>query len=155
MAGCKGRRLCCVVIDDSVYLKFVNEKEEDLLNSNLPHAITMQNTDIYYLVNGKKKRPDVGSDNPKGFHIGHYDTTGDYEMLLYANTPKERNTGITYINFKEYPSDTLKVKYDNSHGIVITKIWYNGKLRRDYTKRHVYHGLSDRVIVVTKHLSAK
>lgn len=144
-------------LSNDVYIKYVNKKGENLLNPAHSHAITEQNTNLYYLINGKKKRvyrPNL--DAPKMFVIGNgFDSSGDYEMKLFANTPPDQMTAITYINFKNFPTDTLKVQYESPNSsIAITKVWYNGELRLDLTKRHKGQ-VSQRVIVVTKHLSAK
>jgi len=155
MTGCSGVSPppCCIGMQKDVLIKYVNEKGENLLNPDHLHAITMQNTDVYYLINGKKKKPDVGLDNPKGFHIIQgFDTTGVYLMQLYANTLLNQNTATTYITFKEYPTDTLKVKYDNSNGVTVYKTWYNGNLRMDQS---IFQRNKSKVIVVTKHLSEK
>lgn len=143
-------------MNSGVLIKYVNDKGENLLNPAHPHAITEQNTNLYFLVNGKKKKiykPHL--DTPKMFFIANnLDSTGEYLMAVNANTLPGQNTAITYIVFKDYPTDTLKIQYKSINGVALTKAWINGKLRLDKTKMHTSE-LSKLVIVVTKHLSKK
>ncbi len=142
--------------NSAVYIKYINAKGEDLLNPKHPHAITEQNTNLYYLINGQKKKIYKGNlASPKMFNIGQgFDTTSTYSMQLYANTPDGQHIGITYITFKDYSTDTLKVHYKTTGGIAVDTVWYNEKLRYD---KEIYqqNKYPKELIVVTKQLSTE
>lgn len=69
-------------------------------------------------------------------------------MEIYPYSPSKQDTATTYIAFKEYPTDTLKMKYQIKNGVAVKKIWYNGQLKWD-ASRNKKRG----VLVITKHPS--
>jgi|SRR5699024_5162449 len=142
-----------------VYIKYINKKGENLLNPDRTHAITEKNTNLYYLINGKKVKVYEGNlDNPKHFFI-KYDSTDYYKdpsmwgylMRVFPNTPDGQDTATTYIVYKDYPTDTLKVQYKRNNGIdvYVTKVWYNGELRWEAGHHR------RRVLTITKHRSGE
>jgi hypothetical protein len=161
VVGCSlssgNKKIAGTHMQDDVYVKYVNQKGEDLLNPDHAHAITESNTNLYYLINGKKKKIFKGNlDYPKMFRIGNdfISDYHDYVMVIFANTPRGQNTATTYIAFEDYPTDTLKVQYETGNGVAVTKAWYNGKLRYDVYNNN-YDNNAQKVITVTKHFSNK
>lgn len=117
---------------------FRDTSGNNLLNPHHPNAITEQNTDLYYLIDGQKEKVFNGNlDSPKGFHIDKGDDTALYEYFLhlYANTIRGQNTATTYIQFNNDSMDTVKVSYEYSgNSVHLNKVWYNQELRFDPEK---------------------
>lgn len=115
----------------NIDFSFVNEDGEDLLNPSHPHAITEQNTDLYYLINGEKEKVfDKNLDYPKHFFIPDEKLSDKYFMRVFPNIVKGQKTAISYIQFSDTTMDTIKVEYTDEPGLtVVTKVWYNGALR--------------------------
>lgn len=121
----------------------MDKSGSNLLNPKHDHAITEENTTLYYLVEGQKKKVyDESKNFPKGFFIT--DETGSYEMALFPNIVTGKKTASTLVTFENYPTDTLKVEYVQSDKVTaLTKVWYNDQLKWDTNS-------GKRIIQVTK-----
>lgn len=120
-------------LDIRIDLLFQNEKGENLLNPNHPNAITEQNTDLYFQIEGQNQKVFDGNlDCPKMFCIQELEDDAPYKylMLLTPNIIEGQNMATTYIRFSDATMDTLRVAYEyNTPATYVTKIWYNQELR--------------------------
>ncbi|HKK46562.1 MAG TPA: hypothetical protein VJ964_13640 [Balneolaceae bacterium] len=121
--------------DVRMNISFVDQNGKDLLNPKQKHAITEQNTDIYYLANGEKKKVfDNNLDHPKHFYIWYAEDLDTYFMTLFPNRAfkdNESHSSVTYIKFADGTMDTVKVKAKKADIWGVTKVWYNQTLRWD------------------------
>ncbi|MCW9707491.1 hypothetical protein [Fodinibius salsisoli] len=133
MVGCSSPNDANVYIGANVDFFFVNEQGEDLLDPDHPNAITEKNTDLYYLEDGERKKVFEGHlDSPKKFSITSEKRSGKNWMRVFTNLIPDQDTTTTYLQFSDFPEDTIRVQYgftDNS--TYIRKIWYNGELKLD------------------------
>ena len=114
-----------------INFSFVDKNGNDLLRSSHSDKITEQNTDLYFLKNGKKQRAfDDNLDHPKHFFISDEKISNRYFMRVFPNIIDGQETATTYIEFSDASKDTIKVQYKDEP-TVVTKIWYNGELRWD------------------------
>lgn len=119
-------------LDDDIRMNisFVDETGNDLLNPNHPDAITEQNTDLYYVVDGEKERVFEGHlDHPKQFYIWHAEEQDIYYMTLFPNREFTNNMSTTFIEFADSAMDTIQVEVEKENVWVCTKVWYNQELK--------------------------
>lgn len=130
--GCSlsGNNPSAIDDDTRIHFLFVDQEGNDLLNPDHPHAITEHNTDLYYLVkNEKQKVFEKNLDHPKHFHIWKSDETGFYYMTLFPNHNFTNNTSLTYIEFADSSTDTVKIEVEEENIWVCTKVWFNQQLK--------------------------
>lgn len=86
-----------VVIETSINISFVDGKGSDLLNPDHSEAITEQNTDLYYLIDGKKEKYFKDNlDYSKGFFISDEKLSNWYFMGIFPNVINDQETA-TYL----------------------------------------------------------
>ncbi|MDZ7680814.1 MAG: hypothetical protein U5J63_03645 [Fodinibius sp.] len=120
-------------ISSNTDILFVDQNGESLTNPNHPNAITEENTEIYFLEDGSKKKIFKGHlDCPKMFCI-EQGPKGKYYFSLHPNTESSNGKRVTYIKFADATWDTVRVQLDSpgSSNKAVTKVWYNQKLRWD------------------------
>ena len=125
---------CCVVGPQAINISFVDSQGVDLLNADHPNAITEQNTDLYYLVDGKKvKQSEAHLTHPKKFFISDEKLSDRYFMRVFTYIDQNQRKSTTYLKFNNGSMDTIKVAYNHFNGssASVTKVWYNGKVRWD------------------------
>lgn len=136
--GCSTSPNSETVVNTSVDIIFIDKNGKELLNPNELNAITEQNTDLYYLINGEKQKIFKGHlECPKMFCINNTKdnntTVYNYIMKVFANTIRGQKTATTYLEFEDGSMDTIKVAYvffgAGNNSVTLTKIWYNGKLK--------------------------
>lgn len=83
---------CCAVLATSIYLEIVNTAGLDLLDPDTDNNINVQNTELYYIINGNKERQFHGNlDYPKMFSIEKH--TGDNLLKIPLN-PNPDTDGV-------------------------------------------------------------
>jgi len=103
----------------------------DLLNPANANAYLEESIKIYYLQNGEVKEVyNSNADNPRNFRIVSPENSGDekYFMLLFLNNLESENA-ITYIEWNETDTDTLRANFRTGKGYtILSKTWYNDVL---------------------------
>ena len=115
-------------IDRKVEISIQDKAGNDLLNPSNPNAYLDQNIKIYYVTNGVKEEVNNANyDNPKNFMI--YEVNGIYQMRLFLNMTIADSPDITYVQWSENDTDTLKCEAShNDYLDMVTKLWYNDSL---------------------------
>ena len=115
-------------IDRKVEISVQDKAGNDLLNPSNPNAYLDQNIKIYYLTNGVREEVNNANyDNPKNFMI--YEVDGKYLMRLFLNVTNSESPSITYVQWSENDTDTLKCEATiNEFVVMVTKLWYKDSL---------------------------
>jgi hypothetical protein len=103
----------------------------DLLNSSNPGAYLERNSKIYYLSNGVKQEVlHPTASHPRNFYISEEaEPDGKFWMTVFLYSSPAEEYPITYIEWGENNTDTLKSEIYRSEGMVMVKnIWLNGSL---------------------------
>lgn len=109
-------------LDTGINIFLKNSHGENLLNT------TNYNSDrfkIYYKINGQKIEVNNPlMDNPKGYAINNL--TNPISMGLGMNDADTELLPITYIEWNDSDTDTLKTYYHRTENLIVwTKIWLN------------------------------
>jgi hypothetical protein len=108
----------------------------NLLDPNNPNSFDIDNIKIFYLINGKKNEYyEEHLHAPKGFKVIQDEFTFEYQFVIFLNNIKTEEFPITYIQWNENDTDTIKALfkyYPNSSSIEQKKIWYNNEVIWDY-----------------------
>ncbi len=116
-----------------------NKAGIDLLNPSNSGAFLQQNIKIFYLINGVKEEVFHGNyDYPRNFYIEEV-PDGSFRMCLGMNHSPTEEYPITYVQWSENDTDTLKTKIYREGGLTSCEdIWLNNKLvwkNEDLAKR--------------------
>jgi len=127
MGSCKEDGNSQYNLDISIGLSVLDENGTDLLNPSNPSAYSENNIKIFYLIEGQKEeifKPNL--DNPRMFFIYENEETGKYVMNLGPNDALGDEYPITYIQWDEKDTDTLKCEFARGDNFTITtKVWLN------------------------------
>lgn len=128
LSACKKEAICCTVVSTSLYLEIANADGLDLLDPNTDNNISVRNTDLYYIINGKKEKQFHGHlDIPKMFTIEKYIEDILLRVFLNTNTDKD-GFSVSILEYEGYPSDTIKARvHKNHHSTYTSDTWINGK----------------------------
>jgi hypothetical protein len=138
--ACKKEEPVSYNIDGSVYIKVTDKSGMDLLNPSNPGAFLEWDIKIFYLTNGVKKEVNNANRfNPKNFHISEKaDSQGKFYMTLSPNIAPDEEYPVTYIQWSETDTDTLKCDVFRAPGLEsIKNVWINDSLVfkwEDYAK---------------------
>jgi len=126
-------------IDIVIEITVIDKSGNDLLNPSVENSFKEESIKIYYLIDGVVEEVYYpNSDNPKGFRI--YERDSIYRMGLSPNGNKKEEFPVTYIQWNETDTDTVKGSFLRGEGFLMcTKVWYNGVLMwEDYnTERRI------------------
>ena len=138
MTNCNDNNDCCTVIDTDIGIEYINEKEEDLLNSKTVNHYNKNDIKVFYLVNGVKKEIFRGNlDYPKMFEVSssmNSDSIIKYGLTLFLNDLSGEEIKTTYLQLSENDTDTIThtlQKTKNNNNKIIDKVWYNSKFSTD------------------------
>lgn len=128
------------VADDTAFdISYFDQNGNDLLDTNTPNSYKASDINIYYLLDGIKVKQYQGNlACPKSFYISDEIRENKHFMVLFPNDKSldENNRAITYINFGNNEEDKVECEfqtYENNSNIQVIKIWYNNKLKWQYT----------------------
>jgi len=115
------------------YISFLTNDSVDLLDLSTSNYIKEENVDIYYIIDGKRKR--VYNPNqteiPEGFYL-HRNGVNEIKycyMRLYPYWPNDKSRATTIISIKGYNEDRLDYDFELIDGEnKCTKIYYNNEL---------------------------
>lgn len=115
------------VLFNSIEFSVVNTAGEDLLDSNNPNSIDIDNIKLYHVIDNEVIEVyDSHLEHPRHFFV--FEHENEYRIRVFQNTSENENRPITYIQWNETDTDTLQVEYDRTHNsLAQKKIWLNGE----------------------------
>jgi len=120
-------------IDIGIEFFVFSEEGIDLLNPESPNAFRENEIRIFNLIDGivtEVYNPRM--DLPRGFALSEPEPLVSreyYSLGLGANTYSTDEYPITYIQWNENDTDTLKVELDKGDNYeMVTKVWFNDQL---------------------------
>ncbi len=117
-----------IIVDTSVSISVKDTNGNDLLDANNSNSLNLDLVKIIYEANGEKtvflkKHLDA----PKGFSVIKHEK--EYRMQVLLNSDKQTARPITYIQWNDTDTDTLKCEISRKSGNEIcNKLWLNNKL---------------------------
>lgn len=110
----------------------------DLLDPGSDGAITEENTNLYYLINGSlEKQFHSNLDFPKHFCIQKSDFTNTYKINPFLNTATDvSGVSTTILRYSKYPDDTIKAQIFSGNSVGWGNVWINGKQVVDVNWSH-------------------
>ncbi|MEM9831769.1 MAG: hypothetical protein AAF944_14105 [Bacteroidota bacterium] len=116
-------------LDTEFRFEMHNTNGESLLNPANSDAFEAHQIDIYYLIEGEKRKVYNGNyDLPENFSIGVDELTDRYVMTLGPNENPNESTSITFIEWNEDDIDTVACEFAiGKHYMVTTRITYNSQ----------------------------
>jgi len=114
-------------LDASLEFSVLNLQNEDLLNPENPNHLITENIKLFYVINGKKEEVyDPNLDNPRNFKI--YKNGNGYRIRIFLNHSDTSDKPITYIQWSDSDTDTIKVSYLRTQNAILqNNIWLDGK----------------------------
>jgi hypothetical protein len=121
------------IIDNDIAIRYTDSIGNDLLNPISPNAIKAADIDLYYIIDGIKKRVyDPNMDTPENFKIEYSETLKSYILVIFLNDKYDSNKfSETIIEFGNR-SDTLRANWDvseNGNSIAYHNVWYNSEMK--------------------------
>jgi len=138
--SCKKEEPKGLTIDTHISIRVKNKSGMDLLNPSNPGAYLEQDIKIFYLINGVKVRIyNVHYPSFRYFYISEdAGSHGNFWMTLHLNDTPYVEYPITYIQWDENNTDTLKHDVYRTENLVSFKnIWLNDSMvwkSEDYAK---------------------
>lgn len=119
---------CCMVVDTSIVIKYVNNNSESILNK--PEGLPTSDIKVYHKIDGQwVEYYESNLDFPEGFSVrsvGEEDFLVLYPSLNFFNG----NYSETKIEFSENDADIVKAQFNLSTGNTIcSKVWYDNELK--------------------------
>jgi hypothetical protein len=129
LSSCKKEEPKRSVYDVGTFLTVQDKVGKDLLNPANSGAYLEQDIKIFYVTNGIKKEVYYpNSDYPRGFIIIE-EPDKKFWMEVDLNAALSETYPITYIQWSEIDTDTLKTEIFRKDGLVTCKdIWINDSL---------------------------
>jgi len=109
-------------------LSIRNDNGVDLLNPNNPESLNELDIKLFYLINENIEEVNYpNSDNPRGFTI--YEHISEYRIGISMNYSEAEEFPVTYVQWNEFDTDTLKCKIYRTNSLVtVEKVWLNDEL---------------------------
>jgi len=123
-----------VNVDRDINISVKDSAGNDLLDPENPQAIRESEIWLYYLIDGKKEKVYIPNlDHPRNFFIfkdhRNYDSS-EYIIRVFPNDEKSNSYPITYIQWNNADTDTIKCEIERTeYEVRCTKVWYNGELK--------------------------
>ncbi len=116
-----------IVVSTHVDISVKDAKGNNLLNPNNPKSLNQALIKIIYEIKGKKTVFfEEHLDAPGGFSVFKHEN--EYRMRVFLNSDKNEAYPITYIQWNDKDTDTLKCKISRKAGNTIcNQLWFNGK----------------------------
>lgn len=117
-----------VVLDIVVDMAVRDAGGVDLLNPNNANAFNKDLIKLIFEVDGKQNEYyDENLDYRKGFFIYQHENT--HRIRVFPNSDHKESFPITYIQWNETDTDTLKCEIDRvGSSKICRKVWFNGEL---------------------------
>jgi hypothetical protein len=119
-------------------ISFLNQNQEDLLDTLTPGSFAFDDMRLYYLKHDKKVEVyDPHMDAPRSLRlikatpnrlwIGF--STDTVEGVIGEKDGNKIGVSIAYLQLSDAVTDTIKTEWESQSGnFYITKVWYNGEL---------------------------
>lgn len=100
----------------------------DLLNPNNPESFNESDIRLFYLINGNiEEVNNPTADSPRGFLI--FEQNESNRIRIFLNYSESEELPITYVQWDETDTDTLKCKIRRTSSLVTAeKVWLNDEL---------------------------
>lgn len=137
---------CCYDLVGHIDLKVVDSEGTDLLNPDNPDAYYEPKIEIKYLIEGEIVQGFNGSfEHGCTFLFQEENTdTEDYILRVYVNMAESEEYPITYIEWDDQDTDTLKFHYNRGDNYTRwDRVWYNDV-------EHIFNTSGERIITVVK-----
>lgn len=112
---------------NAIEFSIKNSENEDLLDPANPNHINTENIRIFYLINGVKQEvfnPEMQT--PRNFLI--FKHANEYRIGISLNHSETEEYPITFVQWNERDTDTIKVEYKRTLNSTIQQIlWLNGQ----------------------------
>ena len=105
-----------------------NSAGVDLLNPNNQESFNESDIKLFYLINGNVEEVNnPTADLPRNFQI--FEQNGSYRIGISLNYSESEELPITYVQWNETDTDTLKCKIRRTSSLVTAeKVWLNDEL---------------------------
>ncbi len=115
-------------LDVGIEFSIKNSEGIDLLNPNNSESLNESEIKLFYLINGNVEEVfDPNMDSPRNFLI--YKHESEYRIGISQNYSETEEFPITYIQWNNQDTDTLKCEYARTNrSIRQQKIWLNDEL---------------------------
>ncbi|WP_242085481.1 hypothetical protein [Aestuariivivens sediminis] len=115
-------------LDVSFEFGIKDSEGNDLLNPENPNAFKESEIKLFYVINGNTEEVYDGNlDYPRHFLIYQY--YDQYRIRVFLNHSETENIPVTYIQWNEMDTDTIKNEMNRSDTFVkIQKVWLNDNL---------------------------
>jgi len=130
ISGCSDKKeKGFIIVDIGLEMSVKNTEGIDLLDPNSPGSFIAEDIKLFYLKNGEAEYVNEGHlDDPKGFRILRAE--GEYRIRIVLNNSETEDFPITYIQWNEDRTDTIKCEIHREPGLVMcTKVWINDELK--------------------------
>lgn len=115
------------VMDTGVEIAIYDTSGTDLLNPNNPNAFQAEEIKLFYKIDGERVEVfNPMMDYPRNFFIFQHEN--EYRIRIFLNINRNASRPVTYIQWNETDTDTLKAefRYPNS-SVISEKVWFNGE----------------------------
>jgi hypothetical protein len=124
--GCKLKSPAEVIIDNNVNIYYINNLQEDLLDTAIRGCFTPDSIHLYNVVHGIKKEVNNRADYPHNFVVLRNEDIQKNVLIVFLEVD------TTYLELNKNITDTIVCAFDRSEDrFIIRKVWYNGNLRWD------------------------
>ena len=105
-----------------------NSENEDMLDPETLGTYNTNDIKIFYLIDGEKiECYDPNRDAPRNYRIGY--AADRYGIMIYPNANINEEYPVTYIQWNEQDTDTVKCQFERGDGfLILTRLWFNDEL---------------------------
>jgi hypothetical protein len=119
---------CCTVVDIGVSIKYINENEENLFQTE--NALNISDIKVFHKVDSEWEEYFEGNlDNPKG--LSELEINGEKFLGISTSIRTDSNhISETKLSFSENDEAIIKTEISkNANNTLVEKVWYNGSLK--------------------------
>lgn len=144
LVSCSNGTDCCANPDNSTIvgigmeMSVRDENGTDLLDPQNPNAYMEEDIKLFYLIDGEVGEVFYGNlDHPRMIKIFQHEN--EYRIGIALNHNENENPPITYIQWSETDTDTLKAEFRRwDNGIEVRKLWFNNELKWQFSDGDTY-----------------
>lgn len=118
-----------IVVDRSFNFLVVNENDENLFDVATENNWDVNEIKLFYVKNGEPElyyTSRLGSPAPYGYLLTEHENSNNI-LVVFMNHEPDLDTSITYLQWNEFRTDTLKATYNNTNGYQKKEVWFNGE----------------------------
>lgn len=130
------------ILNSAIEFRILTPDGDDLLNSETSGHFSLQDMQLYYLINGEKTKvqdldPQIGGNN--GIMLITEGATYSLRCFTYSNRDEwlthekdgvKTGRSVAYLELNGEVTDTIKTEWESKENkyFVIKKVWYNNEL---------------------------